>query len=192
MNKRILKRFLITIGLLGVIGAVGAQTYYTKKLAERVAAQESVQLPEATISSSPDRWDPWNVMHDDMRRMRAQMDQWFSTAFRGIPTTGFGRTDAGAKVTVEEQGDNYVVKADFPNAKERDIKVNLDGRQLSISSQTHSGDKQTADNGQMIRQERYASSFQQVFTLPGPVNASGMHTKFQDGVLTVTIPQVAS
>jgi HSP20 family molecular chaperone IbpA len=192
MNKRILKRFLITIGLLGAIGAVGAQTYYTKMLADRVAARESVQLPQATISSSPDQWDPWNVMQDDMKRIQAQMDQWFNTAFRGIPTMGFGRSDADTKVTVQEQGDNYVVKADFPNAKERDIKVNLDGRQLSISSQTDSGDKQTAGNGQMVRQERYASSFQQVFTLPGPVNASGMHTQFQEGVLTVTIPRATS
>jgi HSP20 family protein len=192
MNKRILKRFLITIGLLGIIGAVGAQTYYTKMLADRVAARESVQLPQATISSNPEQWAPWKDMQNDMGRIRAQMDQWFNTAFQGIPTMGFGHSDAGTKVTVAEQGDHYVVKADFPNAKERDIKVNLDGRLLSISSQTHSGDKQTADNGQMIRQERYASSLQQAFTLPGPVNASGMHTQFKDGVLTVTIPKATS
>ena len=41
----------------------------------------------------------------------------------------------------------------------------------------------------MTRQESYSSSFQQAFTLPGAVNASGMHSQYQDGVLTVTIPK---
>jgi hypothetical protein len=50
-------------------------------------------------------------------------------------------------------------------AKEDDIAVNLDGRLLSISSQTQGREKQTADNGKVTRQKRYSGSFQQAFTL---------------------------
>jgi HSP20 family protein len=85
-----------------------------------------------------------------------------------------------------------LVKADIPGAKESDISINLDGRLLSISAQTQTSEEQSSDNGQTIHEERYASSFQQAFTLPGPVQASGMHSQFQDGVLTVTIPKSTS
>jgi HSP20 family molecular chaperone IbpA len=41
----------------------------------------------------------------------------------------------------------------------------------------------------VTRQESSSSAFQQAFTLSGPVDASGMHSQYKDGVLTVTIPK---
>jgi HSP20 family protein len=192
MNKHILKPTLITIGFLGVIGAVGTQAYYSHELADRLAAQESAPVLQSTAAPGAHPLDPWAAIHADMMRMQAQMDQAFNGTFRDMHGTGLGGQDANAQVTVEEQGDNYVVKADIPGAKESDINVNLNGRLLSISSATKGGEQQKADNGQIVRQESYASSFQQALTLPGPVNASGMQTQFRDGILTVTIPKVAA
>jgi HSP20 family protein len=125
-----------------------------------------------------------------MMRMQARVDRMFDDASQGvhtIPDNAF--QPGGGKVTLEERDGNYLVKADIPGAKESDVDVNLDGRLLSISSQTQGQEKQTADNGQVTRQESYSSSFQQAFTLPGPVNASGMRSQYRDGVLTVTIPK---
>jgi HSP20 family protein len=189
MNRRAFRRPLITIGLLSLVGAAGAQAYYTHQLVERVAARDT-DTPAMAIAPTAAQGDPWAAMHADMLRMQAQMDQAFNNAFRDFHGMPGMVTQTGAnKVTVEEQGKDYVVKANLPGAKESDIDVKLDGRLLSISSQTQGSEKQTGDKGKVTQQESYASTFQQAFTLPGPVNASGMHSKYHDGVLTVTIPK---
>jgi len=191
MNKPILKRSLVAAGLLALIGGVGAQTYYTHELAQRVAQQQSVHPIPGPLGPDDGWWDPWESLHGDMMRMRAEMDQAFDNAFRDFHARGFGEPVDEAKITLDQKGDNYVVTAQIPGADEKDIRVNLDGRLLSISSRIQGTEKQTADNGQVTRRERYASSFERAFTLPGPVNATGMHTGFKDGVLTVTLPKAS-
>lgn len=197
MNKHPFKQPFIAIGLLALVGAVGAQTYYTHELAQRVAATDFESNLEMVPAPADGAWDPWGSMHADMMRMRSQMDQAFDSVFNDTfkninKLSDMDAQTGEAKLSLNEQGDNYVVKANIPGAKEGDINVNLNGRLLSISSQTRASNKQSADNNQVFRQESYASAFQRAFTLPGPVKASGMHSQFKDGVLTVTIPKAAS
>lgn len=192
MNKHLLQRTLVAAGVLALVGTAGAQAYYSHELAERVAAQESTPQAETALAPSIEQSGPWAAMHADMMRLQARMDQMFNATFHDGNAVRVGDQQPIAQVTLEEQGDNYVVTADIPGASKDDINVNLDGRLLSISAQSHGDDKQTADNGQVIGEESYASSMQQAFTLPGPVNASGMQTKFQDGILSVTVPKATS
>jgi len=201
MNKRILYRSLISAGLFALVGAVGAQTYYTHELLQRVAGNDAAALPAdppvvpPTVANTlppPDAaWNPWAAMHADMAQMQAEMDR----MFQGFPG-GFHHTLAGpdieqATVTLKDDGKAYVVKAQIPGAKEDEINVNLDGRLLSISSQTQGSEEHSDGQGKPMEQAAFASTFQQAFTLPGPVNAGGMHSRYQDGVLTVTIPKAS-
>ena len=190
MNKQAFKRPLIAVGLMSLVGAVGAQAYYTRDLARRVAATET-QAPVASMPApTAGQWDPWSNLHADMMRMQERMDHAFADMAHAGDFSGTARavTDT-AQVNLQEQGKDYLITARIPGAQEKDININLDGRLLSISAQSQGSDKTTADNGQVTRQERYSSAFQQAFTLPGPVNASGMQSQYQDGVLTVTIPK---
>jgi HSP20 family protein len=200
MDKHSFTRPLITIGLLVLVGAVGAQTYYTHELAKRVSDSDSGSMPAQTqVTPGNASQDPWVAMHQEMMRMQVEMNQMVNQSFQDFPSlsgngnmAGHGIMPGNGKVSMEEQGDNYVVKADIPGAKESDIQVNLDGRLLSISARTQGSEEQKADDGKVIHEEHYASSFQRAFTLPTAVNAAGMHSKFHDGVLTVTIPKAAS
>jgi len=120
------------------------------------------------------------------------MDRLMGHAFSGSPAAGLWDSAHEAQVTLQEQGKDYVVEARIPGAKQGDIDVNLDGRVLSISSRFHGAERQTADHGRLTRQERYASSFRQALTLPGPVDRARMRSRFHDGVLTLTIPKAES
>lgn len=186
MNNVLLKQSLVAIGLLSMIGAVGAQAYYSRELVQRVAAQESAPAPVVPPG------DPWTAMRADMQRMQAEMEQAFDNAFHRFPAVEPAGPSTEARVSLQEDDGNYLVKATIPGAKESDINVQLDGRLLSISSQIQGGGDEKAGNGEVIGQERYSSSFQQAFTLPGPVNATGMQMDFEDGVLTLTIPKATS
>lgn len=192
-NRSSLSRNLMAIALLGAFGAAGAQTDTPAEAATQGAPQATPQQAERTPAPRFEWRDPWAALHADMMRMQAQMDQMFNGALSDVNAGGVGNVQQSEPmVTLEEQGDSYVVKAEIPGASEGDINVKLDGRLLSISSQSQGGEQQTAENGQVIQQESYASSFQQAFTLPGPVEATGMQTRFRDGVLTVTLPKLTS
>jgi HSP20 family molecular chaperone IbpA len=194
MDKHSFTRPLITIGLLVLVGAVGAQTYYTHELAKRVSGDDTGNVPEQSqVTPHNGNSDPWTVMQQEMLRMRTEMNKMFDHSFQDFQDLSpQGIMPGNANVSLEDQGNNYVVKADIPGAKENDIQVNLDGRLLSISAQTQGSQEQKTDNGKVIREENYASSFQRAFTLPTAVNAAGMHSQFHDGVLTVTIPKATS
>ena len=109
----------------------------------------------------------------------------------GLQPTIIGPSE-GDDVTLKEDKNDYLVTAKLPGVKEGNLNVSLDGRLLRISAQSQADEKETAHNGQVVGEESYASSIQRAFTLPGPIDASKMHTQFQDGVLTVTIPKAAS
>ena len=199
MKKPELKQTLIGVGLIALVGAVGAQTYYAHRLSVRLAEQEAktagLTIPvDDRAAQVPDsgQWDPWVGMNADMMRMQAQMDQVLGGAFGGSPGMG---PDASwprvGNVTLDEQGNDYVVKADIPGLKDGDLNVNVDGQVLSITGDTHGQEQQSVDNGQMTSQERYSSTFERAFTLPGPVDSTKMHSQYQDGVLTVTIPKAS-
>jgi len=197
MNRHIVKKTAIGIALLGLVGAVGAETYYNHDMAKQLkAAEKTRQLapPASDAADNPDvASDPWAALHEDMMRIQQDMSREWAQAmdeFHHLP--GSTRMPVSSSVQLEEKGDNYVVTADIPGAKESDINVNLNGRLLSISSQTTGSDKTTNDKGQVVEQDQFTESYQQAFTLPGPVDAIGMHSDFKDGVLTVTIPKLSS
>jgi HSP20 family protein len=192
MNRHNFKRPLIAIALLALVGSVGAQTYYTHELATKVADKQGVTEQKAPIPDEQTQWDPWNTVHRDMMRMQSEMESLYNQAFHDFYTARFSNPPADASISLKEQGNDYVVKADIPGVQESDININLDGRLLSISAQTSTSQQETDAKGHAIEQDRYASSFQEAFTLPGPVNASGMHSQYQDGVLTLTIPKATS
>ncbi len=167
-NRSSLSRNLMAIALLGAFGAAGAQADTPAEAATQGAPQATPQQAERTPAPRFEWRDPWAALHADMMRMQAQMDQMFNGALSDVNAGGVGNVQQSEPmVTLEEQGDSYVVSR-------FDSEMGL------------------AVARQVIQQESYASSFQQAFTLPGPVEATGMQTRFRDGVLTVTLPKLTS
>ena len=197
MNKRLITTG-ITIGALLLIGSVSAEAYYTHELAERVAARNVATtqadpllgsaLPSPPLGSSTAN-DPFAAMTAQIARMQKQMDKMFNSAFQNPGGMDFVDGQGSAQVSLNTKGKDYVVTAKIPGSKKGDINVRLSGRLLTLSSKEEGSNRKTANNGQLTQQDQYASSFQQAFTLPGPVNASEMKSTFKDGVLTLTIPK---
>ncbi len=128
-------------------------------------------------------------MTAQLARMQTQMDKMFNSSFQNPGGMDFVDGQGSAQVSLDTKGKDYVVTARIPGAKKGDIDVRLSGRLLTLSSKEEGSSSKTANNGQLTQQDQYASSFQQAFTLPGPVNASEMNSKFKNGVLTLTIPK---
>lgn len=196
MNKRLITG--VTVGAVLLIGSVSADAYYRHELAEHVAAQHVATAAadpltgsalHATPMGSSVANDPFTAMNAQIARMQKQMDKMFNSAFQNPGGMDFVDGQGSAQISLNEKGKDYVVTAKIPGAKQGDINVRLSGRLLTLSSKQEGSHSKTASNGQLTQQDQYASSFQQAFTLPGPVNASEMQSTFKDGVLTLMIPK---
>jgi HSP20 family molecular chaperone IbpA len=192
MKQTRIKELVLALGLAALIGPVAAAATSATQPAQGSQARTAQQ----GVGASPASWDPWK----EMRQLQEQMNQMFENAYArmraafgpGSPKAQGGSFLTESKVTVKDQASKYVVTADMPGVKKADVNVSLDGRLLRISAQSQSEKNLKGTHGKVVGQEAYASSFQRALTLPGPVDASGMHTQFKDGVLTVVVPKAKS
>jgi HSP20 family protein len=125
-------------------------------------------------------------MRQEMVRLFNQSSQWF----QGGPRYGNLATTvtASPNFDMSEEKDRYVIKADMPGSDQSDVNVKFENQTLTVSGkrdQTLPRQK----NGHILRQERVSGAFQRTMTLPGPVDEAGMKTKYENGVLTITIPK---
>jgi HSP20 family molecular chaperone IbpA len=192
MKHVLSKQLFLALGLAALIGPVAAADTSATQSAQGSQAQNAQQ----GLGPGQGSWDPWK----EMRQMQQQMNQMFENAYTRMraafgpssPKAQGGSFITESKVTVKDQENKYVVTADMPGVKKADVNVSLDGRLLRISAQSQSEKSLKGTHGKVVGQEAYASSFQRALTLPGPVDASGMHTHFKDGVLTVVVPKAKS
>lgn len=92
-------------------------------------------------------------------------------------------------VNIRETADNYEVDVAAPGMKKEDFKVELDGNQLTISSERKTEDEQK-DGEQYSRREFSYQSFMRSFQLPKDVvDIENIHAKYENGVLQLLIPK---
>lgn len=96
---------------------------------------------------------------------------------------------AGIRMDVQETEQAYEIRADMPGLKKEDIKVAVDGRQVSLSAQTEQSNE--SNQGGMLWRERHAGQWQRSFTLPQEVDDSQSQARYEDGVLHLTLPKKA-
>jgi HSP20 family protein len=195
MKPSLFKRLLLALGLVALIGPVAAETAATQTPASQPQSAQQSPAP-GNVGAGSGSWHPWQ----EMRQMQHQMNRMFEDAYSRMrselssshPQTQSSPFVTESKVTVNDQKHDYVVTADMPGVKKGDVNVSLDGRLLRISAQSRSEENLKGKHGKVVGEETYASSYQRALTLPGPVDASGMHTSFKDGVLTVTVPKATA
>lgn len=75
-----------------------------------------------------------------------------------------------------------------PGSKKDEIKVSIDGNQVSISTEVKK-EKEKKDGKTVIRRERYYGCVSRSFTLAQSVNEEKAQAKYENGVLQLTLPK---
>lgn len=195
MKRSVIIGSFMGLGLLTLAGATVAQTYnISAPAAQPQTGGTPPAAQQALGQDALDNWSPWT----EMRHMQAAMDRMFDDAFQRMsadfssrPWLG-GTALSSSEVSLQNEQDSYVVKAEVPGIQKGNVRVSLDGRTLKIFGTSQSTEKQTESHGKLVQEERQASSFEDAFTLPGPVDASRMQTQIKNGVLTVTVPKATT
>lgn len=92
------------------------------------------------------------------------------------------------RLDVTEDDKAYIVKAEIPGVQKSDIKVSVDGNQVSISAEVKK-EKEEKEGKKVIRSERYYGSVSRSFTLAQDVDQGAAQAKYTDGVLELTLPK---
>lgn len=85
-----------------------------------------------------------------------------------------------------EDENNYFVRLELAGLKKDDFSLSLESEVLTISGERKEASEK---RGESLRSERFFGSFSRSVTLPAPVQADKVSAKYQDGVLTVTLPK---
>jgi len=122
------------------------------------------------------------------------MEKRLSTIFGRAPvTTGGEKKEAisvaewSPLVDITEDEKEYLVKAELPEMKKEEIKINVQDDVLSISGERK---YEKEEKGKKYhRVERAYGSFMRSFTLPEDADGSKVNAEYKDGVLKVHLPK---
>jgi HSP20 family protein len=125
---------------------------------------------------------------DPFLMLRHEMEQLFDNAVRG-PAQGSGSsaTVLAPRMDISEDEKEIKVVAEMPGASPDNVEVVIDDDLLTIRGERAQERETSRKNYPLV--ERAVGVFQRSLRLPAPVDASQVQARFDNGVLTVTIPK---
>ena len=90
---------------------------------------------------------------------------------------------------IVEKDDALVVTAELPGISAKDVDISVDDGVLMISGEKKEEHEETKDSARYHMWERRYGAFRRSFTLPQAVDPEKIVAKFEDGILTVTLPK---
>ncbi len=131
--------------------------------------------------------DPFMSLHRDVNRL-------FDDLFRGTGQTPTSSQREGAEggmlmpqMDVSETERELKICAELPGVSENDVDIRLEDDVLVIRAEKKFERKDEKENYHFV--ERSYGTFQRALRLPGQVNPDQVQARFENGVLTVTVPK---
>ena len=129
------------------------------------------------------RYDPFNDLVDDFFK---------GFLVRPVSADGArGELAPRAKVDVLEKNGAYKVTAELPGAKKEDIRIAVDGAQVTIEAEVRH-EKEASQDERVLHTERVYGKVSRGFTLPQEIDEARAEAKFRDGVLELKLPKKAA
>jgi HSP20 family protein len=126
-------------------------------------------------------------MSRESRQLARLFDDTFDRFF-SAPNGGDGVGARSPALDVAETERSYTVKLDLPGVAKEDVKVSIEGRQITVQAQTRRDDERK-DGERVVYRERSVQSCARSFTLPQEVDQAEAGAKLDNGVLTLTLPK---
>ena len=95
---------------------------------------------------------------------------------------------AQIKVDVKESDRNYTVQAEVPGVSKEDIHVAVEGNVVTLRAEIKQQDSQSQDE-KVLRTERYYGAVSRSFQLPQDIDEAQAKARYDNGVLTLTLPK---
>jgi HSP20 family protein len=127
------------------------------------------------------RWDPFRDVVTLREAMDRLMEDGYSTRQQADNRDRRFRLPIDACVTAED----IVVVANMPGIKPENVEIILEGDTLTIRAERPA----PLQNVNYVIQERTYGTFQRTLNINVPVDAEKAEAKFENGMLTLTVPK---
>lgn len=132
------------------------------------------------------KWNPFRELRD----IQTRLDRAFGEVpFYRPEEEGAFFTDWAPAVDIQETDKEYLIKADLPEMKKEDVKVELRDGVLTIEGE-RKREKEEKDK-KFHKIEREYGKFIRRFALPTEIDSAKVEADFKDGVLNVHMPKTA-
>ena len=129
------------------------------------------------------KWDPFR----ELEGIQARLNRMFGEPpLRGAPDA-VAFADWAPAVDIQETDGEYLVKADLPDVKKEDVKVELEDGVLTVEGERKQEKEEKGKKFHKI--ERAYGKFVRRFALPTEVDATKLSADFKEGVLNVHLPK---
>ncbi|WP_303765703.1 Hsp20/alpha crystallin family protein [Ruminococcus flavefaciens] len=118
--------------------------------------------------------------------------------------TGFGLWDAfndfdknffgdsmpinSCRTDIRDDGDKYVMESELPGFEKEDIKLDINGTQLTIAAEHSTNSDEKDEKGNYIRRERTFGSYKRSFDI-SDVDSEAISAAYKNGILTLELPK---
>jgi HSP20 family protein len=137
-------------------------------------------LAKEAVMANITRFNPFDELFRD-----------FNKGFWVKPVPFPAETAVEIKLDVKEDDKSYTVRAEIPGVKKEDIKVDVDGNEVSLSAEIKQ-EKEEKKGEKVVYSERSYGMASRSFTLPTEVDAKGAKAEYKDGLLSLTLPKKAN
>jgi len=128
--------------------------------------------------------DPFLTLHREMNRL-------FDDVMRAAPGTGQGSSGSGVllapHIDVTENDNEVRIQAELPGVDEKDVELSLNDDVLTLRAEKKQ--EQTQERQGVHFSERSYGTFQRSLRLPYHAEPDRVQARFENGVLTVTLPK---
>jgi HSP20 family protein len=129
-----------------------------------------------------ERWDPLR----DMVSLRDAVSSLLQESF--VRPGGIGSAGPVAPpLDVHETETEFVVKASLPGVKPEDVHITAHGDTVTIRGETRAEEEKKGQTWHL--RERRSGSFQRSVGLATPIDSEKASARFENGVLTLTLPK---
>ncbi|WP_294753312.1 Hsp20/alpha crystallin family protein [uncultured Ruminococcus sp.] len=95
------------------------------------------------------------------------------------------------RTDIRDDGDKYVMESELPGFEKEDIKLDINGSQLTIAAEHSTNNDEKDEKGNYIRRERTFGSYKRSFDI-GDINTDAITAEYKNGILTIELPKKAS
>ena len=123
------------------------------------------------------------------------LDSLFNDVLDCTPSTIYRAGVSTPRVDVTEEDDAYTLEMELPGRTEKDVNIELDHDNLTISSKVEEKetkeDKKDKKKAKYILKERRYSEFTRRFALPSDVDEESIKANFKNGILSINMKKKA-
>jgi HSP20 family protein len=133
------------------------------------------------------KWNPFR----ELEQMQSRLNRMFGDQpFQREAENGMSFSGWSPAVDVQETDKEYLIKADLPDVKREDVKIELLDGMLTIEGERQQEKEEKGKTFHKIERE-YGRFFRR-FGVPSEVDANQVQAEFKNGVLQVHLPKSAA